>query len=115
MTAKRSLSVCAIALLAVSLAIVGVEAKTKTKANASAAGAAVPDSALAECYKQAGAFYNQVTKRWTMYSGHENVGIFRQDSLRRCLARVKGVSPGSIAIREKRSARYGGEPPRGSK
>ena len=63
MTAKRSLSVCAIALLAVSLAIVGVEAKTKTKANASAAGAAVPDSALAECYKQAGAFYNQRSQK----------------------------------------------------
>jgi hypothetical protein len=106
---RRSLSVCAIALLAVSLAPAGVEAEPQSKAKATKPA---PNSALAECYKQAGASYNPDTKRWTMYSGHENEGIFRQDALRQCVARARGVSPGSVAIRETLSERYGGEPPR---
>jgi hypothetical protein len=73
---------------------------------------ATSNSALVECYKQAGASYNPDTKRWMMYSGHENEMIFRQDALRRCVARATGVSPGSITISEHASERYGGEPPR---
>ena len=73
---------------------------------------AASNSALVECYKQAGASYNPDTKRWTMYSGHENELIFREDALRRCVARATGVSPGSIPIRERLTERYGGEPPR---
>ena len=106
---KRSLSVCAIALLVVSLAAGGVEAEPKSSAKTTKPGASNP--ALVECYKQAGMTYNPATKRWTMYS-EEMVGIVRQDSLRQCMARATGVSRGSIRIRETLSERYGGEPPR---
>jgi predicted outer membrane protein len=106
---RRSLSVCAIALLAVSLAPVGVEAEPQSKAKTTKPAAS--NSALIECYKQAGMTYNPATKSWTMYS-EEMVGIVKQDSLRQCMARATGVSRGSIRISETLSERYGGEPPR---
>ena len=106
---RRNLSVCAIALLAVSLAPVGVEAEPQSKAKTTKPAASNP--ALIECYKQAGMTYNPATKRWTMYS-EEMVGIVKQDSLRQCMAHATGVSRGSIRIHETLSERYGGEPQR---
>jgi hypothetical protein len=106
---KRSLSVCAIALLVVSLAAGVVEAEPKSSAKTTKPGASNP--AVIECYKHAGMTYNPATKRWTMYS-EEMVGVFRQDSLRQCMARATGVSRGSIRIRETLTERWGGEPQR---
>src|SRR5215470_5879089 len=75
---RRNLSVCAIALLAVSLAPVGVEAEPQSKTKTTKPAASNPT--LLECYKQAGMTYDPATKRWTMYS-EEMVGIVRQDFL----------------------------------
>ena len=105
--AKRLLSACAIALLAIALTAVGAEAQSKSKAKAT--NGAASNSALVECYKQAGMGYNPTTKRWTMYST-ENEGIVRQDALRKCVARARGVSPGSVAFHEREFIQYGGPP-----
>jgi hypothetical protein len=48
----------------------------------------------------------------TQTTGTGGDGVFRQDALRRCIARATGVSPGSISIRETLTEHWGGEPPR---
>jgi hypothetical protein len=95
---KRTLSACAIALFAVSLVAIGAGAETKPGAKTTRAAAS--NSAVDECFKRSGGSYNPVTKRWTIYAGEAD-STLRSDTLRQCIGRATGVSPGSITLGER--------------
>ena len=95
---KRTLSVCTFALFAVSLAATG--AASAPKPGAKATRPAVTNPAVAECFKRSGGAYDPVTKRWTMHMSENDMTI-RMDTLRQCIGRATGVSPGSVKIRER--------------
>jgi hypothetical protein len=43
---------------------------------------------------------SSATKKWTMHMG-ENDATVRTDTLRQCIGRATGVSPGSLTLRER--------------
>ena len=96
---KRALARFAIMLFAASLALSGASAETrpgtKAKTNSPASNAAV-----IECFKRSGGSYDPATKKWTMHMG-ENDATVRTDTLRQCIGRATGVSPGSLTLRER--------------
>jgi hypothetical protein len=95
---KRTLSAFAIALFAVSLAATGAAAATKPGAKTARPAAANP--AVVECYKRSGGSYNPVTKRWSIHF-NEGDSTLRSDTLRQCIGRATGASPGSIKMHER--------------
>jgi hypothetical protein len=95
---KRSLGAFAVALFTVSLAANGAAAVTKP--GAKTARSAGPNPAVAECYKRSGGTYNPVTKRWSIHFD-EGTSTLRSDTLRQCLGRAAGASPGSIKFHER--------------
>jgi hypothetical protein len=95
---KRTLSAFAVALFAVSLAATGAAAQAKPGAKTARPAASNP--AVAECYKRSGGSYNPVTKRWSIYMNELDMTV-RSDTLRQCIARATGASPGSIKMHER--------------
>ena len=95
---KRTLSAFAVALFAGSLIVAGAAAATKP--GAKAARPASTNPAVAECYKRSGGTYNPATKRWTIHMNEGDLTV-RSDTLRQCLGRATGVSPGSIKMHER--------------
>jgi hypothetical protein len=94
---QRTLSACAIAFFVVSLAAIGASAKTKPGARTT--GPAASNSAIIECVKGSGGSYDPVRKMWIVQLD-ESSSTVRTDSLRHCIGRARGVSPGSVPIRE---------------
>ncbi len=95
---KRTLSACAIAFFVVSLAAIGASAQTKPGAKTTRPAAS--NSAVIECVQRSGGSYDPVTKRWTLQLD-ESSSTIRTDGLRQCIGRARGVSPGSVPIRER--------------
>jgi hypothetical protein len=75
----------------VSLAATGATAVTKPGAKAARPAATNP--AVIECYKRSGGSYNPVTKRWAIHMNEFDMTV-RSDTLRQCIARATGASPG---------------------
>ena len=94
----RTLAVFAVALFAVSLAATGAAAQAKPGAKTAKSAASNP--AIAECYKRSGGSYNPVTKRWSIYMSEFDMTV-RSDTLRQCIARATGGSPGSVKMHER--------------
>ena len=95
---KRTLAAFAITLLAVSLAANGAAAATKPGAKTTRSAA--PNPAVAECYKRSGGTYNPVTKRWSIHFD-EGTSTLRSDTLRQCIGRATGTSPGAMKMHER--------------
>lgn len=94
---QRTLAAFAVALfVGVSLAATGATPQAKPGAKMASAAA---NPAIAECYKRSGGSYNPVTKRGTIYMSEFDMTV-RSDTLRQCIGRAKGVSPGSIKMHE---------------
>jgi tetratricopeptide (TPR) repeat protein len=75
-------------------------AGAETKPGAKTARTAAPNPAVAECYKRSGGSYDPVTKRVSIHM-NEGDQAGRSDTLRQCIARATGVSPGSVKIQER--------------
>jgi hypothetical protein len=95
---KRTLSACTFALFAVSLAAAGADAETRPTPKAARPDAA--NSAVGECFKRGGGGYDPVAKRWTVHMSENDMTV-RMDTIRQCIGRATGVSPGSVRIRER--------------
>jgi hypothetical protein len=95
---KRTLAAFAIALFAVSLAATGAAAQAKPGAKTTRPTA--PNPAVIECVKRSGGSYDPVTKRWAVHMTEGDMTV-RSDTLRQCIARATGGSPGSIRMHER--------------
>jgi hypothetical protein len=95
---KRTLAAFAIALFTVSLA--ATETAAQAKPGAKKARPAAPNPAVVECVKRSGGSYDPVTKRWSIHFD-ENTNTVRSDTLRQCIGRATGASPGSMKMRER--------------
>ena len=95
---KRTLPACAIMLFAASLVVGGASAETRPGAKMTSPPAS--NSAVGECFKRSGGAYDPVTKAWTLHIGENDMTV-RTDTLRQCIGRATGASPGSITIRER--------------
>ena len=95
---KRTLLASAIALMAVSLA--ATRAAAVTKPGAKTTRSAAPNPAVAECYKRSGGTDNPVTKRWSIHFDEGTMTV-RSDTLRQCIGRATGTSPGSMKMHER--------------
>jgi len=95
---KRALPAYAIVLFANSLAVSGASAEMRPGAKTTRPPAS--NAAIGECFKQSGGAYDPATKAWTLYMSGGDLTI-RTDSLRNCIGRATGVSPGSVTIRER--------------
>jgi hypothetical protein len=95
---KRTFSAFAVALFAGSLTAAGAAAATKPGAKTARPAATNP--AVAECYKRSGGTDNPVTKRWSIHFD-EGTSTVRSDTLRQCIGRATGTSPGAMKMRER--------------
>ena len=57
------------------------------------------NAAIIECWKQHGAAYDPVKKKWILYTTELNIA-FIGDAIRRCISRRTGIPPGKIPIPE---------------
>jgi hypothetical protein len=97
---KRASAAFAIMLFAASLALSGASAETRPGTKAKTTNSPASNAAVIECFKRSGGSYDPVTKKWTVHMG-ENDATVRTDTLRQCIGRATGASPGSITLRER--------------
>ena len=76
----------------------GASAETRPVAKAKTSPAT--NAAVIECFKKSGGSFDPVKKQWTVHMG-ENDATVRSDTLRQCIGRATGVSPGSVTLRER--------------
>jgi hypothetical protein len=80
------------------VSIITVPASAKTKQTRSGTGGL--KAAIIECWKQHGAVYDPVRKKWVLEASSEWNVTFVGDSIRRCISRRTGIPPSKIPIPE---------------
>jgi hypothetical protein len=78
--------------------IITVPASAKKKQTRSGAGR--PNAAIIECWKQHGAVYDPLRKKWVVEITSELNLTFIGDSIRRCISRRTGIPPSKVPIPE---------------
>jgi hypothetical protein len=63
-------------------------------------GAGRPNAAIIECWKQHGAVYDPLRKKWVVEITSELNLTFIGDSIRRCISRRTGIPPSKVPIPE---------------